>query len=83
MSLVQMSISGAVMILAVLVVRAAAVHRLPKRLFVLLWEAVLLRLALPFSLPSAFSVYTLVGGMLPDRSSEPGAAAAAGACPGI
>ena len=33
MSLLQMSLSGAAMILAVLLVRALALHRLPKRLF--------------------------------------------------
>ncbi len=60
MSLIQMSTSGAVMILAVLLIRFAAVNRLPKKLFILLWEAVLLRLLLPFSIPSVFSIYTAV-----------------------
>ena len=60
MSLIQMSTSGAVMILAVLLVRFAAVNRLPKKLFILLWEAALLRLLLPFSIPSVFSIYTAV-----------------------
>ena len=60
MSLIQMSTSGAVMILAVLLIRFAAVNRLPKKLFILLWEAALLRLLLPFSIPSVFSIYTAV-----------------------
>ena len=60
MSLIQMSFSGGIMILAVLVIRMAGIHRLPKRLFILLWEAVLLRLLLPFSIPSALSVYTWI-----------------------
>ena len=60
MSLIQMSTSGAVMILAVLLIRFAAVNRLPKKLFILLWEAALLRLLLPFSIPSVFSIYTVV-----------------------
>ncbi len=68
MSLVQMSVSGAAMILAILAVRAAMVHRLPKKLFILLWEAVILRLAVPFSLPSMFSVYTFANGMLAEQN---------------
>ena len=60
MSLIQMSTSGAVMILAVLLIRFAAVNRLPKKLFILLWETALLRLLLPFSIPSVFSIYTAV-----------------------
>ena len=36
MTLLQMSLSGGVMILAAALVRALALHRLPKRFFVLL-----------------------------------------------
>ena len=64
MNLMQMSFSGAVMILAVFVIRAGLIHRLPKKLFILLWEAALLRLLLPFSVPSPLSVYTLACGRL-------------------
>jgi len=60
MDLLQMSFSGAVMILAVTVVRALTMHRLPKRTFLALWGVVLARLLLPFSLPSMFSVYSLL-----------------------
>lgn len=61
MSLLQMSFSGAVLILAVMAVRAAAIDRLSKKTFLCLWGLALLRLLLPFSIPSAVSVYTLVG----------------------
>lgn len=61
MSLLQMSFSGAVLILAITVVRAAAIDRLSKKTFLLLWGLALLRLLLPFSIPSPVSVYTLVG----------------------
>ena len=44
MNLVQMSLSGAVMILAIIVVRVLAINRLPKKVFVLLWYVVLFRL---------------------------------------
>ena len=60
MTLLQMSFSGAVLILAVVILRAAAIHKLPKRTFLTLWEIVLFRLLIPFSIPSVFSVYSLV-----------------------
>lgn len=60
MSLLQMSISGAIMILAVIVIRALAINRLPKKTFIVLWGIVLLRLLVPFSFPSPFSAYSLV-----------------------
>lgn len=61
MSLLQMSIAGAVMILAIVVIRALAVNRLPKKTFLALWGIVLLRLFIPFSLPSVVSIYSLMG----------------------
>ncbi len=61
MSLLQMSFSGAVMILTVVVIRALALHKLPKKTFLVLWGVVLVRLLVPYSVPSAFSVYSLVG----------------------
>lgn len=60
MSLIQMSFFGGIMILVILVIRIAAVHRLPKKLFILLWEIVLLRLLLPISIPSVLSAYTWI-----------------------
>lgn len=60
MTLLQMSLSGAVMIFVIAVMRAVLINRLPKRTFVLLWKTVLLRLIIPFSIPSAFSVYSLM-----------------------
>ena len=60
MSLIQMSFSGTIMILAIMAVRALTINRLPKKVFVLLWAAVLLRLLIPFSIPSMMSAYSLV-----------------------
>lgn len=60
MSLLQMSIYGSVLILAVVVIRTAAINRLPKKLFLVLWGLALLRLLIPFSIPSVFSVYSLI-----------------------
>lgn len=65
MGLIQMSFAAAVMILAIIVVRVIAINKLPKKVFVLLWDVVLLRLLIPFSIPSVFSAYTFV------KRSEP------------
>lgn len=59
MSLLQMSFAGAVMITAVIIIRALAVNRLPKKTFLILWGIVLMRLLVPFSIPSELSVYSL------------------------
>ncbi|MDR0196838.1 MAG: peptidase M56, partial [Oscillospiraceae bacterium] len=51
MSVIQMSISAAILITAIVLARSLAVHKLPKRTFVLLWGLVLVRLLIPFSVP--------------------------------
>lgn len=61
MTLLQMSFSGAILILVIIALRAVAVNRLPKKMFLALWGIVVLRLLLPFSVPSMFSVYSLIG----------------------
>ncbi len=58
MSLVQMTLSGGVFILFIVVVRALALHRLPKGAFLALWEMAALRLLLPFTIPLPFSLFT-------------------------
>lgn len=60
MSLLQMSFSGAALILVIAVIWAAAIHILPKKTFLILWGIVLLRLLIPFSIPSIFNVYSLL-----------------------
>lgn len=59
MRLLQMSISGGILILAIIVLRSILINRVPKGTFLALWGIVLLRLLLPFSVPSALSVYNL------------------------
>ena len=51
-----MSFSGAAFITAVVIIRAVAINKLPKKTFLVLWELVILRLLIPFSIPSMFSV---------------------------
>ena len=65
MSLLRMSLSGAVMILVIVVIRALAIYKLPKSAFLLLWGIAAVRLLIPYSLPSAFSVYSLLGRAAP------------------
>ena len=60
MHLLQMSFSGAAFITAVVIIRAVAINKLQKKTFLVLWELVMLRLLIPFSIPSMFSIYTLV-----------------------
>lgn len=60
MNLLQMSFSGGAFITAVAIIRAVAINKLPKKTFLVLWELVMLRLLIPFSIPSMFSIYTLV-----------------------
>ena len=62
MGLLQMSSAGGVMILAVIVIRALAINLLPKKTFGVLWGIAATRLLIPFSVPSAFSVYSLLKG---------------------
>ena len=61
MNLMQMSLSGAVMILVIAVIRALAIHKLPKKAFLALWGAAAVRLLIPYSFCSAFSIYSLLG----------------------
>lgn len=60
MDLLHMSLTGTVMILAVIAVRAVLINRLPKITFLTLWGIAVIRLLIPVSLPSVFSIYTLL-----------------------
>lgn len=57
MSLLQMSVAGGALILFIVVVRALAIHRLPKTTFLVLWMIAALRLLLPFSIPLPFDTH--------------------------
>lgn len=51
MCLTQMAFSGSILILCILLIRTLALHRLPKTLFLILWEMAALRLLLPIAIP--------------------------------
>ncbi len=70
MSLLQMSFTGGILILAVIVIRALAINMLPKKAFIALWGISVVRLMIPFSIPSAFSVYSLMGSHAPGNGSQ-------------
>ena len=55
-----MSIQAGVIIVVIIFIRVFLKNRLPKNTFLILWTIVLLRLLIPFSFTSPFSVYSLV-----------------------
>lgn len=68
MTLLEMSFSGAVFIIAVAIIRTVTINKLPKKTFLALWELALLKLLVPFPVPSVFSVYTLMNRSIPTPS---------------
>lgn len=56
--LIQMSISGGILILLVIILRSLTINKFPKIVFVLLWEIALLRLLIPFNLPIHYGIAT-------------------------
>ncbi len=70
MSLLQMSFAGGVLILAVIVIRALTINLLPKKAFHVLWEISVVRLMIPFSIPSALSVYSLMDSRSVEKGSQ-------------
>ena len=71
MGILQRSLIASVLILVIIVVRAVFLNRLPKRVFPVLWVVVILRLLLPFSIDSGFSVYNTLFSVTDRRESVP------------
>ena len=59
LSLIEMTVSGGALILAVMLVRVLVLDKLPKRAFLVLWALAAARLLVPVGVPSALSVWTL------------------------
>ena len=59
MTLLSMSFYGAVIILAIILIRTFTLHKLPKKTFLVLWGIALLRLLVPFEITSGYSIYSL------------------------
>ena len=70
MSILQMSISAGVLIIAIIIIRALTLNRLPKKMFLALWCIALFRLLVPFSFSSRFSFYSMITELLKLRPSE-------------
>lgn len=49
MNLIQMSATAGILILGIVLFRSLLIHRLPKKVMILLWEIAILRLLIPFS----------------------------------
>lgn len=56
--LFQMSIAGGILILFIILLRLLAINRLPKKVYMLLWDIALLRLLLPIDLPFSYGIST-------------------------
>ncbi len=70
MDLLQMSLSGSVLILAIILIRACTLHLLPKRTFLVLWAIAALRLVVPYSISSKLSIFSLFAGAQASHVSE-------------
>lgn len=55
LTLIEMTLTGGVLILLVLLLRAIFLNRLPKTAFIIMWSVVLLRLLVPISFVGLFS----------------------------
>lgn len=71
MNLIQMSIGGGALILFTVLVRSVALDKLPKKTFFILWSVSVLRLLLPVSIPSPFSVFTQAERVLHSQPEAP------------
>ena len=69
-SLLSMSLAGTVIILVIIMIRAAALHRLPKATFTALWGIVMLRLLIPASIPGTYSIYSYAEQFMPATVSS-------------
>lgn len=56
--LFQMSISSGILILFILLLRLLAINRLPKKVYMVLWDIALIRLLLPVNLPFSYGIFT-------------------------
>lgn len=70
MTILHNSLSAAVLIAVIALVRSVALHKLPKNTFCVLWTATALRLILPFSIKSKFSFYTFLHPLLQDNGNN-------------
>ena len=73
MNLLQMSISAGLLVIAIVLIRAVALNRLPKTAFLILWCAALFRLLVPVVIPARFSFYSAFRGIISSLTLPGGA----------
>ena len=59
MDILQMSVQAGMLIAVVILIRSLTLYRLPKVSFLILWGMVLLRMLVPFSVSTKWSIYNL------------------------
>lgn len=64
MSVIEMTLEGAVIIAVIILVRSLTIHRLPKKAFLLLWAVALIRLLVPVRITSPASIYSVTPGFV-------------------
>lgn len=79
LSLLEMSVTGGILAVVAVLIRSVAMNRLPKKVFLVFWAAVLCCLFCPYRFSSPVSVYTVVPG---DVLSRPGVLTGNMAVPG-
>jgi len=56
MTILKMSLMASILIIIITITRMLAIHKLPKKVFIILWGIVLCRLIIPLSVPANISV---------------------------
>lgn len=65
MNFIDMSISGASVIIAGVLIRKAGMNYFPKKLFAAIWWIAAFRLTIPFALPFPVNIYAITGRFIP------------------
>lgn len=82
MHILQMSFQAGLLILAIIIIRRVALNKLPKTMFLALWGVALLRLLVPFSFSSPFSIYSVISSAIGSSPSSAPALVGAVISPG-
>ena len=70
MTIFSMSLAATFIILAVMVVRALFIHKLPKKTFMALWGIVACRLLIPLSVPSQLNILSILDSLRASLQKE-------------
>jgi beta-lactamase regulating signal transducer with metallopeptidase domain len=71
MNILQMSITAGLLIIAVIIIRAVALNKLPKKMFLVLWGVAVFRLLVPVSIPLPFNVPSIYDVLFPATVEQP------------